>query len=266
MKKRIRRLRKSHPRRGSLYLTVVITGAIVSMLALSSLVIQGVNRRAYAGQSDVIEARINAETAIRMAFLKMSTDSDWRYNYPSGDWEVDTPFGNGTFTINVVDDDGDLTDDPTESVVVTGTGIVGASVQKLSCTFLTKAEAVTALQSVLHANADLSFAAAEVTGTGKATANDDSNSTNSRINLDIAVVDQVTGTGYQGTIQTGADELTMPNDALSFYKDNGTWLSISDIVTAPAPPPPAPILPPNKLVNGEFETGLAPWYLSLIHI
>lgn len=244
-------------------MTVVITAAIVSMLALSSLVVQGVNRKAYTGQSDTIEARINGETAIRMALLKMTNDPDWRYHFPNGDWEVETPFGNGTFTINVVDpDDGDLTDDAGESVVVTGTGVVGSSIQNLSVSLSTSVDAISALQSALHAGDDLQFYSVDIVGTGQATAGDDSNASgSSAIGHDVAVVDQVTGTGYLGTTTTGETPLTMPtSDALSFYTTNGTFLDISDIITAAAPPLPTAMSPPNKLVNDDFESGMSPWF------
>lgn len=256
----IRVIRKSHPRRGSLYMTVVITAAIVSLLAMSSLMVQRLQRKAYASQSDQVEARLNAETAGRLGLQKMKDNQNWRFEFPNGDWQTDTAFGNGTFTINVVDPiDGDLTDSPTDPIVISGIGRVGNAVQRIQFSVTTSVDYTPAVGSTMHAGNDLKLFSSVLSGSGLVTTNDDAVLNASSMSHDVSVADALFGSGYNGSTSSGDPIIDMPTDVFSFYTDNGTQMTISDIVTGPAPPIPAPLLPPNKISNGDFESGVAPW-------
>ena len=65
-------------RRGSVYLAVLGTAMIVSVLALSALALQRVQNRMLTSSADVRQAQLNAEAAIELGLLTIKNDPNWR--------------------------------------------------------------------------------------------------------------------------------------------------------------------------------------------
>ena len=88
-------------------------------------------------------ARFIAETGLELAVAHVRTNASWRTDHSEGNWVVDDPFAGGTFTIQgtdgadtdgdgVIDDgDGNLADDPSDSLTLTITGKYGGATHTL---------------------------------------------------------------------------------------------------------------------------------------
>ena len=119
-------------RRASIYVAVLGTAILVTVIGLSALMTIRIERTYSEGTSDLAQARMHARSAIEIGIHRIDTDLDWRNTYVSGvPWEEDQPIGNGTYTLEGVDQDGNLADDNTDPVVLTGTGVQGQARYKL---------------------------------------------------------------------------------------------------------------------------------------
>ena len=119
-------------------LLVLIAVAISATLALSFLSAQSTSVGIARNLQNHARARHVAESGLGLAVAYVRADDDWRTEQSDGTWVTDEAFGDGTFTIvgedgtdldgdGVVDGDGDLADDPTESATLTVTGRVGGA-------------------------------------------------------------------------------------------------------------------------------------------
>ena len=119
--------RRRRSNRGSVYLAVLGTGLIVSVLALSALALQRVQNRMLTASADVRQAQLNAEAAIELGLLTIKSDPNWRTTYANGTWFSNRSTGVGSCTLSVTDPvDASLADSATESIVMTGIGSAGA--------------------------------------------------------------------------------------------------------------------------------------------
>jgi len=241
--------------RGSVYIAVLGTSLIVSLLALSAIGMQRTQRRAYHGSFDVVEARQYAQAALRMALLRMESDPDWRYNLPNGAWSADVPIGTGSYSIEATDpSDNDLRDAANEPVVLTGTGKKGQAVQKVSITLSPESRPLSSLKSTLHADGTITFTSATVQNSGVISSNQTIAATASSIAGTVEAVGPISGSSYSGTRTTPADKRDMPDPAkvFDYYKARGTWLNLASI--------PLAANPVNLVLNPGGETGVPPWY------
>ena len=125
-----------HRRRGSIYVVVLGTSMLVTVIGVSALMATRIERTYVEGCNDLEAARLHAHSAIEMGYFWINNDPDWRTTRANGIWLADQPIGTGTFTLAVIDpDDGDLKSEPNNRIVLTGTGIEGDTRFKLAVTF-----------------------------------------------------------------------------------------------------------------------------------
>lgn len=244
--------RGSHPRRGSLYVAVLMVGAVVSVLGLSALLVGRINNRSHSGLADMTAARMNAQSAIRLGMLKIENDPDWRFTEKSDEWFVDVPLGSGTFSLTVTDpSDGDVFDAAADPLVLTGTGKAGEAVHRTEITLAPLHRGYDCLKSAVHAGDDIRFYTAQASADHLMSANDEISASSSVVNADVAAGDNVSGWSFTQTIESGAEirSLPDPDDVLSFYESNGTWIELSDIPGQFA----------DVVRNGGFEDGASFW-------
>ncbi len=151
--------KRIHRRQGSLYIVVLGTAMIVSLLGLSALTVHRITRRSYEESNDLFQARQNALTALKMGMLRIEQDPDWRYTFPNGVWEADSNIygsGSGTYSIDGQDPtDSDLTDSPTDPLVLTGIGKTGNAIQKVKITFVPLSRPMSCLEFCMHSGIDI---------------------------------------------------------------------------------------------------------------
>lgn len=126
--------RRSQRRGMSLYVTVLTTAFIVSILALTGLNVVRIERRKASNVNDRIAARANARSAVELALCVIAKDSDWRTTFNSGQETTALNLGNassGTVSWILSDSDGSLTDGDT-LLRLSGIGRVGNTTQLFS--------------------------------------------------------------------------------------------------------------------------------------
>ena len=218
-------------RRGAaIYIVVLGTALLVSLLGLSALLAKRVQRRMAEDAADVAEARLYAQAAVEMGMVRIENNSAWRTAFPNGVWEADQAIASGTYTLHGVDPtDADLTDSIDDPVVLTGIGFKGRATQKMQVTLVPYEVPLEALKTCLHAGGNVTVS------TGKSiTVSDAPLSTNLNVNNfgtvngDVECINLV-GTGMvTGTTTTAAPSKSLP-DAGVFdeYKSMATAIPFS---------------------------------------
>jgi hypothetical protein len=139
--------------RGSVYLLVLGAAMIVSIIGLSAIWLVRVQRTASQMDQDYGESQLCARSAVEAGLHRIGTDPNWRTSGTGGTWLSNEPFGNGNCSLVVTDPaDGDLADDPWDSVVLTGTGVKGAARHKTQVTLTAVYDPLEALRTCLHAS------------------------------------------------------------------------------------------------------------------
>ncbi len=124
---RVTRNITSARRRGSVYVFVLTTAMLISVIGLSAIAISRINTRSQTSKRQA-DAMALAASAVEAAVTVINLDPGWRFTHQNG---VETPpidFGPGTISWKLVDPDGNLGDDPTDPVSILGIGRCGQSV------------------------------------------------------------------------------------------------------------------------------------------
>lgn len=147
-------------RRGVLYILTLAVSLVAAVVGLSTLVSLRLQQQAAKAASERIKAELIARSVVDWARLLIQDDSNWRTNRSSGTW-ISQSFSDGTSaTVSVVDPaDGNLANDPMQSVVVTGTGVAGAARQKVQVTLYSTIVPIDPLKTALHAAGNIDVSA-----------------------------------------------------------------------------------------------------------
>jgi hypothetical protein len=147
-----RRLTRRQRRRGGVYIAVLGTSLIVSLLGLCALMGQRIQNRMLVAASDIRQAQLNADTAVELALLTMKQDSNWRNTLSSGDWFVGRGTTAGTCSVSVTDPvDANLADDADEAVLIQGIGGQGDAEQRCEMVVEARREPVDILRASANA-------------------------------------------------------------------------------------------------------------------
>jgi hypothetical protein len=239
-------------RRGSVFVLVLATAMVLSVLGMSAIMLGRVQRRACQSVSDVSGAKACAQAALRMGLLRIEDNPDWRFAYPHGAWESGVAIGDGTYTLQGIDpSDSDLADAPEDPVVLIGIGKKGRAVHKTRITLATVNRGYGCLQAALHAGNDLKPTNATIYCDQTLSANDDADASASDIHGDVQAADAVQGGTYHGNTEAGIAWRSMPDtvDVFDFYLANGTRIDRDDL----------PRGFDNVLKNPGFEAGTTGW-------
>lgn len=102
-------------------LLVLIAVAMCTIMALSFLAAQQPTAAVAANIDRKTQARAIAESALKMGMTYVD-QSDWRSEKSVGQWITDATMDGGTFDLIASDDDGDLANDPSDTLVLTAIG------------------------------------------------------------------------------------------------------------------------------------------------
>ncbi|MHC4218109.1 MAG: hypothetical protein ACYSU7_06590 [Planctomycetota bacterium] len=118
--------------RGSVYLLFLGAAMLVTVIGISSLLVARINHRAATGAEDRAKARGYAESAMELALLLINGDANWRSALGDANWPTDEPIGDGTYTIQVLDEiDGLVSTGAADPLLVTAVGMKGQARQKI---------------------------------------------------------------------------------------------------------------------------------------
>ncbi|KPK80122.1 MAG: hypothetical protein AMJ81_12455 [Phycisphaerae bacterium SM23_33] len=129
----VTRPRGRRRRQGTAYIAVLGAATIVTIIGLSALVIARLQRRMAGRTNDFAEARLYALSGVDMGLLQIKKNpGSWRSDFAVGSLPTDRPIGRGTFSVVAADPvDGDLTNNSTDPVLLTGIGYAGQARYKL---------------------------------------------------------------------------------------------------------------------------------------
>jgi hypothetical protein len=218
-------------RRGSAYLVVIGAAMLVALLGLSSLMALRIQRRVVEDAVDAAQARAYAQAAIEVGMSRIADDADWRTNYTHGVWITDQPLGEGSFTLEGRDDgDGDLADDDTDELVLTGIGVKGRARQKTQVRLVPELRGVGALEAALFAGGSLTFTGAAVQSDGLLVSNGSVTAGSSTVGGDVEASATISGSTYNGSQTAGVDERSAPaGSVFTPYSTSGASIPISSL-------------------------------------
>jgi hypothetical protein len=135
---------------GSIYLHVLVSSLLVSIIGLAALFAVRIQMRSARLTQDYAEARTCAVSAIELGLLHVQ-DPDWRTTWPNGTWMQDQPLGTAGFTLQGIDpQDGDLADSDYDALILTGIGAKGLARHKTQVVLVPMIEPLEILNTCLH--------------------------------------------------------------------------------------------------------------------
>lgn len=141
-------------RRGALYIAVLGGSLIVAMLSLAAIHVVRINLNRATSKPNRVKAALLADSAIEHALATLNSDPNWRANYLAGISYPANPIkmNGGSFTWKLIDADGMLGNDTSDSVVVQGTATLGRITHVGGVTLQPTETGLSALEAALHCN------------------------------------------------------------------------------------------------------------------
>ncbi len=244
------RRRMRQRQHGSIYLMVLGSSLIVTVIGLSALAAVRVERMSSQVNRDLAQARLLARSAIDLGMLQIRDDPRWRQRGP-GVWISDLTLGAGLLSLEAIDPQAGNFQQPDGPAVLVGTGRVGAA-RYVVRTELTTARGLPCLENAMHSGREIIFDATTVANNQMVSANRDIEAKGgSTVYGDVESAHNVLGGTYMGQTASSAPERTIPDVAtvLAYYLANGTAIQYADL----------PTTGPNLLTNTGMEDGIAPW-------
>ena len=226
-----KRITRSKRRGMALYVSVMMTALLVSLLGLAGIAVVRIERIETESTNDLLRARLNARSVVDFAMATMNYDPNWRSTYTSGVETIQYPLGSselGTFSWIVTDSDGDLTDSDT-SLTIQGIGRVGDAVQVVEAEL--SVEKLTCLGVSMHSEDELKIEHSVLDNDHIISSNDRVKETGgSEVNGDVEAVDSIDGGDYTGTLTEGITPKTTPgSDVFDYYLANGTEIPFDSL-------------------------------------
>ena len=221
-------------RSGFLYVAVMVTTTLVAIIGLAAASVAHLEMRIVSQTTDLLEAQALARSAVEQALLKIENDANWRTTYTHG---VEAPnpgedVGTGTIAFKLLDSDGDLADDESDSVEVVGIGRVGDTAAAESVRLYPTGAGLTCLGASFTSDGNITLQYGADITTSQCVAsngNIDASSSGCSIVGSVEAAGTVLGT-VTGVITSGATPKQMPgSDTFEYYRDNGTWIDIASL-------------------------------------
>jgi hypothetical protein len=146
-------------RSGSIYLYVLASSLLLTILGLGSLAAARLQTRSIRLAREGAEARACATSAIELGRLYIKQNpTTWRTAMPNGTWWSNKVLGTGRFTLQGTDPvDGVLSDSAYEPLVLTGTGTRGIASHTTQVTLVPVVKPLAALSSCLAASDEITI-------------------------------------------------------------------------------------------------------------
>lgn len=184
-------------RKGSLYLPVLATCLIATLLAGTTLMLLRVRRASLTRAMHENQAKYLSMAGLASVREGIVIVPNWRTLAVNGVYSTTFAYQTGNCTVEIRDpDDGDLTDNDAEPYLVRCTGIVGESRFQSEMLLQDRSTPTDALQAELAVGGALSLTNATVMGDGVIWANGPVVATGSSVGLDLASGAEITGTTF----------------------------------------------------------------------
>lgn len=226
------RIKTSHRRRGSLYVSVMGVTMIVSMLGLSAMLAARINLKGAINSTSKEKAQQLAFSGAEYGLHRINMNPNWRSTYTHNIEITPYSLGDGTVSFKLVDADGNLSNNTTDSVRLVGIGRVGSITYSESVLLMPAGTGLTCLETAFHCNGSISLGMSVTLTTNQIASSNGSLSavsTGSAFDGDVEAVSTISGT-INGSTTPGVASRAMPgSDAFEYYKTVGTWIEITSL-------------------------------------
>ncbi|NLS93368.1 MAG: hypothetical protein GXX96_14520 [Planctomycetaceae bacterium] len=244
-------------RRGTIYILTLGTALIVALLAAAALLAVRARRRQADLTEHMLQAQCNAHTGLEMALFRIANNSTWRTLLSVDTWAAPVATRTGTYSFMGIDpDDGNVTGDTLDPVVLTAVGTCGPARQKVSVRLKMRNAGLRCLEPVINSKGNLVFDATTVNGNRLVSSNARvSATTGTQVYVKAESKLNPTASGgsvfYSGTSTDGTWPRTMPvaSTVVSYYQTNGTAIASTDL----------PQWDAEQLANAGMSDGTTGW-------
>jgi len=239
-------------RRGTIYIITLGLSLITATLATAGLLAVRAQRNRSDLLQHMVQARLNARSALETALLRIADTGTWRADLANA-----TPAGDAASGFTVIDPvDGSLEDDPLDRIVIAATGVSGPATQKIEVRLKARRTGLRCLEPVIHTNNDLVFKSTTVVGDRPVSSNHDLRAEQaSQIHVDAEAehkIEAKDGSVFHANTTLEGDwprEMPDPDTVLDYYLLNGTPIGISDL----------PLWDAEQIVNPDMGDGTTAW-------
>lgn len=229
------RFSQQRSRRGALYLIVVVMTMMIGMMGMAAIHVAGLTLKESSGNSNRYMAKLLATSAIENGLTAIQSNPDWRTTLSSG-FEYPDPrvsFNGGSFVWKVIDDDGILSDDLADTVLVQGIGSYEGVVHVEEVRLQPIEAGLTCLESSLTCNGDITPTFLIDINTNQmisSNGNINASAFGADVNGDAWAVGSVSGnvSGDQLLNQSPPREMPGP-DVFDYYVHMGTHIDIDSL-------------------------------------
>lgn len=230
MKPKTQQSRQRNQRRGSIYVPVMASALIVSVIGLSAMTIARTQLRSSSKSNDSNEAEVLALSAIENAMTAINSDNIWRTKYVNNVETTPLALGNGTISWKFEDPDGDLTNDPLDTTYLYGIGRAGDATYVNKVQLETTGAGLTCLEVALHAGGNIGFAETTLVGNSPISANANIAAVSSTLYPPMEAVGIIGGGTYYGSKSMGIRPRQMPGSSMfDYYLNHGSRILIGSL-------------------------------------
>lgn len=225
-----------HHRPGYVYVAVLMTTLIVSAVVASTLAVSTSRLRRSVDTRDHRAAVALVHNELQRQLALSQTQPDWR-SFQShnefSEWHSGQPWmGNGRVRHRCTDDDGDIQDNPMDSIEITIHAVCGRAEAAIAATLDAETRALTLLRNAVSCsnNFQAQNQSQFVSASGIAAGNDVTSESGSRISSPYVIYSDQTSGNIEGDAIQG--DIEMPaNDLLALYSENAETIQANQLST-----------------------------------
>lgn len=222
-------------RRGSLYIAVMGVSMIVGVMSLAAIHLVRMTLKEATGRNDRYQAAVLGSSAVENGLIVLANDPNWRTTFQSGVEYPSTPvtLGGGTFTWKLVDDDGNLADDLSDTVLLQGIGRFGDVTHVEQVRLQPTDVGLTCLEASLHSSGPIVINNVTWTTNQFVSTNNSSNFAIDRygsghVDGNAEAVGGIQNPAVTGSKTTGITPRQMPGSyVFDYYVNLGTMIDIN---------------------------------------
>lgn len=206
------RLRRWHRRRGSLYIAVLTTCMVTSVLAVSAFKLTAHRRVASIRSAECWSNRWLAESGLAAARAKLDAAPNWRGQAINGVWAFSVDFPDGRCEVTVLDPaDQNVADDAADpyEIRVIGRGHEGSST--VSASFVDQPESFDVLDYGIYAGGSIALSGFQALRGTPIGCNGAMSVSSSNLYCDLRAGGAMSGGAFHADVQQNQGALTLPN-------------------------------------------------------
>lgn len=219
-------------RRGSVYIIVLVTAAIVVAIGVTGLQLQRVDARNAGLEIDTGEARLAAQAAVSMGAGLMSESATWRTVAAGASGVVASgTIGRAQYGLVVTDPaDSDLVDNADDPVKLSAVVTIGDSMQFASAVVSPVFTPYPILSNALTTGGALSVNSGTLTGDAGVFVIGNVSATSATVGPDVSATGTVGGASYSRSVTAGQAAPTMPAaGVIASWAAKGTRISYAGL-------------------------------------